>query len=63
LWFLRVEVDGFFKIRLEITPVKIHAVSPDLDESNPYKMMYEFLLFNKKNKTKPKQKTSKEKKR
>lgn len=38
--FSRVEVDGFLKIRLEITPVKTPAASADLDESNQYKMMY-----------------------
>lgn len=54
--FLWLEVDGFFKIRLEITPVKTAAISADLDESNQYKMMYWFLFFNKKkNKTKGKQ--------
>lgn len=55
LQFLWVEVDGFFKIRLEITPVKIATVSADLDESNQYKMMYWFLFFNKKPQTKGKQ--------
>lgn len=57
--FLWLEVDGFFKIRLEITPVKTAAISADLDESNQYKMMYWFLFFNKK---KTKQKENKTKK-
>lgn len=57
LWFLRVEVDGFLKLRLEIAPVKNPALSADLDESNQYKMMYGFLFFNKKPKQNPWKKT------
>lgn len=57
--FLWLEVDGFFKIRLEITPVKTAAISADLDESNQYKMMYWFLFFNKKKKTKQKENKTK----
>lgn len=29
-----MEVDGFFKTKLEISPVKTPAASADLDESN-----------------------------
>lgn len=61
--FLWLEVDGFFKIRLEITPVKTAAVSADLDESNQYKMMYWFLFFNKKPKAKGKQNQKKTQKK
>lgn len=60
LWVSRVDIDGFFKTRLEIIPVKTPAVSANLDKSNQYKMMYGFLFFNKKptpNQTKPQKKT------
>lgn len=61
--FLWLEVDGFFKIRLEITPVKTAAISADLDESNQYKMMYWFLFFNKKKQNKRKTKPKKPKRK